>query len=258
MRMSIVRNEDEWDRVVEVLINSRANDVKIYLERSSGDPEISITIKSSIRFRVSGRERRRIRREVDVSIHGREAYLQGIMPRIIDYISEHELDHELITINAKAGAIRDYLPTPRIGGTTLEEAASGIKELVRSIGSDLVIIHLFDEYPDWVSITDMDYLFTDGQVRLREDFNASIYGGYGRRYNAEYSVTLYGTWLISTDFSNKKEGFHVVVYMPRRNWGAVINLLRDAAPGNRLYFVNEDEDCILPVLTGDVDYEFYE
>ena len=249
--MIMVRSKDQWDVVEDILATYKVNRVGIYLfEKSNASPSISVTVDTSIKLRIKSREGRRVLREARIGISGTRAYLQGLMPRIMDYVRDHELDHDLITITAEVGIIRDYLPTPRIDGTTIEEAAGRIRELVGNIGNDdMVIIHLFDEEPDWEDVTDMDYLFTDGQVGFKEgeDFYASIYGGYGRRYNAEYPVRVDGTWLISTNISNEKEGFHVMVHAPRRNWKTIINLFRDVAPSDRLFFVDEDRDCVLSV-----------
>lgn len=251
--MSMVRSRDQWSRVVNLLATFKVNKVEIYLEKADTNPSISITVDTSIKLRIKGRERKRVLREARIGIYGTRAYLRSLMPYIIDYMGEHELDYDLITITAEVGIIRDYLPTPRIDGTSIEDAAGRIRELVRNIDDDMVIIHLFDEKPDWEDVTDMDYLFTDGRVSFKEgvDFYASIYGGYGRRYNAEYPVRVDGTWLISTNISNEKEGFHVVVYAPRKNWRTIINLLKDVAPSDRLFFVDEDRDCVLPVSAGE-------
>lgn len=242
---SMARSNDEWGNVANLLRTSRANKVTIYLKQAGGNPKIEVMMRTSIKSRIKGHERRRERKEASISISGTETYLRRLTPHIISYAQMHELDHELIMINAKAGIIRDYLPAPHIDGNTIEEAAAKIKELTESIVDDL-IIHLFDDYPDWTSITDMDYLFTDGWVRLKEDVDASIYGGYNKRYNVEYSVSVGGTWLINTNLSYGKDGFHVIAVTPRKNWRAIIELMKYVAPGDRLFFVDEDRDCVLP------------
>ncbi|WP_243666866.1 hypothetical protein [Vulcanisaeta sp. JCM 16159] len=59
----MARSNDEWGNVANLLRTSRANKVTIYLKQAGGNPKIEVMMRTSIKSRIKGHERRRERKE---------------------------------------------------------------------------------------------------------------------------------------------------------------------------------------------------